>query len=152
VINFNTNGLASGRLGFAIATAPGGNMGTGLRDLFKLSFVATVQQSVEAPLALTGTPVPLEVSDSLANPLSVNLASGSVRVVEPAGPALHIAITGNTVVVNWTIDSDGFELQASDSGTGESWTTVPGVVTVGDQRVAAFTAGGKERFFRLRKQ
>lgn len=152
VINFNTNALPSGRLGFAMATTPGGNMGTGVRELFKLRFVALVTPPATAAVAFAGSPVPLEISDALANTLQTDFNSGSIRIGEPAGPPLNISRTGETVLVTWTTNSAGFILEGSESGLGSSWQTVSGVITLGDQKVAVLPAAGKDRFFRLRKQ
>lgn len=152
VINFNTNGLSAGRLGFAIGTTPGGNMGVGIRELFKLRFVALASAPAQTSVALAGSPVPLEISDALANPLQTEFVSGSIQIVAPSGPPLNIALTGDSVLVTWTTNSAGFVLESSESGLGTSWQTVSGVLILGDQKVAVLPAGGKERFFRLRKQ
>jgi len=152
VINLNTNDVAAGRVGVAIATVPGGNLGVGPRQLFVLRFAALVEAPASTLLSFGNNPVPRDVSDTAANSLPTDYVSATVNLTAPAGPALTITRSGNSVLLTWTTNSWGFELQSTEGNLSSQWQPVLGVVTFGDQKLAVVAVDGKERYFRLKKQ
>ena len=150
--NFNTNSVGSGRIGVAVATIPGGNLGVGVRELFAVKLVALAPAPATATVSFGNVPVPRDVSDGAANSLATDYAGAIITITEPAGPPLSITRSGDSILVTWTTNSAGFVLEATEGRIGSAWQSVAGVITFGDQKLAIVSAAGKERFFRLKRQ
>jgi len=152
LLNLNTSELAQGRLGVAMAMRPGATLAAGNQEILKLRFAALATAPATATMGFASSPIPREVSDVAANPLSTEYTAGTVSVTPPPGPPLRITRTGNSLYITWlTSGSTGFELEATAGALGTAWSRVDGVIDLGEQKLAIVPFGGSERYFRLKK-
>lgn len=77
-LNVNTNQLASGRVGVLLGLPAGASIPTGTQAVVTLTFRAALSAAGTALLSYENTPIPLEVSDALANPVTVSSAGSSI--------------------------------------------------------------------------
>ena len=104
------------------------------------------------PLAFGDTPVSRETSDKLANSLATAYTDGTVSVTAPPGPALRFTRSGNTLLITWPSSAAGFDLEATAGALGTQWSVVPGVVDLGEQKLAIIAIGGSQKYFRLTRR
>jgi hypothetical protein len=154
VLNVNTNQLAAGRVGVALAMAAGGTFEAGSQELVVLRFSAEAGTAGGTALEFGDSPVRREVSDAEAESLAVSYTGATVMVVQP-GPTLGHRVSGRTLVLFWPVaGSDGFELETSPVVTGGSWTKVDASpIVIGDHKlITILMREEEEAYFRLRKQ
>jgi hypothetical protein len=151
LINLNTSEAAQGRLGVALAAQPGRTFAAGMREILQLRFSALVSAPATATLSFGNVPVPREVSDVAANPLPTEYTAGAVSVTPPPGPPLRVTRSGNSLFITWPSSATGFELEGTEGGFGSAWVIVPGVIDLGEQKLAIIPIGSGERYFRLKK-
>jgi hypothetical protein len=110
---------------------------------------------VSAPATTTlsfgNIPVPREVSDVAANALAAEYTTGTVTVTPPPGPPLRVTRTGNSLFITWPSSATGFELEGTAGALGTDWSLVPGVIDLGEQKLAIVPIGASEHYFRLKK-
>jgi len=150
-LNLNTSEAAQGRLGVAMAAQPGTTFAPGTREILKLRFTALATAPATTTLGFGNAPVPREVSDAAANPLATEYTVGTVSVTPPPGPPLRVTRTGNSLFITWPSSATGFELEGTAGALGTAWSAVPGVIDLGEQKMAIVTIGAGERYFRLKK-
>ena len=151
-LNQNLGQAGSGRIGLALALPPGTSLAVGSREVVQLRFAALATAPASTMVSFTNAPVPREVSDALANPLATTYTPATVSVIPPPGPPMHISRNGNFVFITWpTSGAAAFELEATAGPLGTAWTAVPGVIDLGEQKLAIVAIGGTERYFRLKK-
>jgi len=82
-----------------------------------------------------------------------NSTNGTVYRVSLPPPKLTIVRSGNNLILAWTADACGFELQSVPSLTSPtSWIPVsPAPVALGGQSVVVSPISGTQQFFRLRQ-
>jgi choice-of-anchor C domain-containing protein len=151
LLNLNSGEAAQGRLGVALAAQPGRVFEAGRREILQLRFAVLVSAPATAVVSFSNAPVPREVSDVAANPLPADYSAGIVSVTPSPGPPLRVTRSGNSLYITWPSSAAGFELEASESALGTAWSVVPGVILLGEQKLAIINANGHERYFRLRK-
>jgi hypothetical protein len=151
ILNVNTNQIASGTLGLALALPTGSSFTSGSQQIVLLTFSALATAPASTVVSFADAPVLRQVSDTRANVLLCDYTSAtvSVSVVTP-GPPLSVARSGQNVVIFWDAASTGFELQTASS-LGGTWSKV-GVtpVQIGGQNIVTLPLGTSE-FFRLSK-
>lgn len=151
-LNQNLGQVATGRIGLALALPPGTSLAAGSREVVQLRFAALAAAPASTTVIFTNGPVPREVSDVLANSLVTTYTPATVSVVPPPGPPLHISRNGNSVFITWpTSGAAGFNLEATDDPLGMAWSAVPGVIDLGEQKLAIISISGSKRYFRLKK-
>jgi len=151
LLNLNTSEVSQGRLGVAMAAQPGTTFPQGTREILKLQFATLVTAPATATLGFGNVPVPREVSDATANPLAAEYTAGTVTVTPLPGPPLRVTRTGNSLFITWPSSATGFELEGTAGAFGTAWSAVPGVIDLGEQKLAIVPIGGGERYFRLKK-
>jgi hypothetical protein len=151
LLNLNTSEAAQGRIGVALAAQPGRTFAAGMREILQLRFRALVSAPATATLSFGNAPVPREVSDVAANPLPTDYTAGTVSVTPPPGPPLRVTRSGNSLFITWPSSATGFELEATEGGFSTAWGLVPGVIDLGEQKLAVVSIGNRERYFRLKK-
>ena len=151
LLNLNTSEAAQGRLGVALAAQPGRTFAAGMREILQLRFAALVSSPATTALSFGNAPVPGEVSDAAANPLLTDYSAGLVSVTLPPGPPLRVTRSGNSLFITWPSSAAGYELEATEGALGTAWSVVPGVIALGEQKLAIINTGGHERYFRLKK-
>jgi hypothetical protein len=150
-LNLNSSGAAQGRLGVALAAQPGRTFAAGVREIVQLRFAALASAPAITSLSFSNAPVPLEVSDVAANPLPTDYSAGIVSVTPPPGPPLLVTRSDNSLFITWPSSATGFELEATEGSLGTAWSLVPGVIQIGELKLAIVNTGGHERYFRLKK-
>jgi hypothetical protein len=144
----NTNQIAFGQLGLALALGTGSAFGAGNRELVRLSFQASVGGSFSPGFG--DVPVLREVSDPLANPLPVSFVNATLTNVPP--PTLGISLVGQAIRLYWPLSASNFVPQQASTlfGPSVSWTnvTVPPVISNSQNNVTLPLSGGS-KFYRL---
>jgi hypothetical protein len=144
----NTSQAASGRLGFALAFGPGTVLVAGNKELARLNFRASAAGTFNTVFG--DEPVPREISDAFANPLSVSFLSGSVLINSP--PLLTITQANQVIALSWPLWASNFILQQA---SGEllpqaDWTTVTvQPVVSGNENSLSLPVTNSPAFFRL---
>jgi len=151
LLNLNTNEATQGRIGVALAAQPGTTFPAGRREILQFRFSALVSAPATTTLDFGNVPVPREVSDVAANALATEYTSGTVSVTPPPGPPLRVTRTGNSLFITWPSSATGFELEGTAGALGTAWGLVPGVIALGEQKLAIVAIGPGERYFRLKK-
>jgi hypothetical protein len=151
LLNLNTREVSQGRLGVALAAQPGRSFPAGRREILQLRFSALVSAPATVTLGFGNAPVPREVSDVAANALATDYTPGTVSVTLPPGPPLRVTRTGNSLFITWPSSATGFELEGTAGALGTDWSLVPGVIDLGEQKLAIVAIGSGERYFRLKK-
>ncbi len=80
VLNVNTNGLATGKLGFALTMPIGNTFAAGTRELVRLAFVPSMSATGGTTVAFADQPVLREISDAFASALAADYANGVLTV------------------------------------------------------------------------
>ena len=135
----------------ALAAPPGRSFAAGVREILQLRFSALVSAPATTALSFGNAPVPREVSDAGAISLLTDYSAGLVSVTLPPGPPLRVTRSGNSIYITWPTSAAGFELEATVGAFGTAWSVVPGVIVLGEQKLAIINTGGHERYFRLKK-
>ena len=151
-LNVNTDGIPSGKLGFALALSSGHSFASGLNELVKVTFQASAANSGNTSVALADDPIFREISDAGANTLSADYVNGTI-VINPV-PSLGIAQTDESITLAWPSWATSFILQEAEL-TGESlrWTAVSVWPTIiHDENVVVLPMKGASKFYRLQKQ
>ena len=151
LLNLNTSEASQGRLGVALAAQPSKTFAAGMSEILQLRFTAVVSAPATVALSFGNAQVPLEVSDVTANPLPTDYTAGIVNVTPPPGPPLRVTRSGNSLFITWPSSATGFELEATQGALGTTWNLVPGVIDLGEQKLAVLSVGNSERYFRLKK-
>jgi hypothetical protein len=151
LLNLNTSEVSQGLLGVAMAAQPGTTFAPGTREILKLRFAALATAPDTATLGFGNLPVPREVSDATANPLATEYTAGTVSITPPPGPPLRVTRTDNSLFITWPSSATGFELEGTIGALGTAWSAVPGVIDLGEQKLAIVPIGTTERYFRLKK-
>jgi hypothetical protein len=151
LLNLNTSEAGQGRLGVALAAQPGRTFAPGVREILQLRFSALAAAPATTVLGFTNAPVPREVSDVSASPLPADYTTGIISVTAPPGPPLHASRSGNSLYITWPSSATDFVLEATEGALGTAWNPVPGVIEIGEQKLAIINTGSHERYFRLKK-
>jgi len=150
-LTVNANQATAGRIGVVVALPPGTALVQGTREVVKVLLSALVTAPASAMVSFDDQPVTRETSDLLARALITTYASGTVSVTLPLGPPLRLTRSGNTLFITWPSSASGFDLEATAGALDTAWSTVPGVIDLGEQKLAIVPISGGERFFRLKK-
>jgi len=151
-LNQNASQAGAGRIGLALALPPGASLAAGIRQVVQLRFSALAAAPASVAMAFTNSPLALEVSDALANVVPTTYTAATVSVTPPPGPPLRVTRSGNSVFITWsTTGTAGFNLEGTADALGTSWTAVPDVIDLGEQKLVIVTLTGTERYFRLKK-
>jgi hypothetical protein len=147
-LHINANGAPQGRLGFALGLSAG-TFAFGKTELVKVSFrVLPTADPIISSITFTDSPVPREVSNPAAAPLICVYETGTATL-RPI-PELSIVSGAEGLAISWPGWATNFNLQASSSLPGGSWTNVainPGLQD-GRYRIVV-PAAGPALFYRL---
>lgn len=121
-LNINSNQVASGVLGVALALPAGNSFASGQQEVAKINFAALVSTTNTA-VTLSDSPVLRSISDPVANELSANYSNLSLSVNPP--PALSISSVDTNALLAWPVWATGFNLQGAGSPS-SPWTNVSG--------------------------
>jgi hypothetical protein len=151
-IILNTNQVAVGRLGLAVAQSPGGSFNIGLQEIVRVKFRVTGPPGV-VPLTISDHLVTRCVSDVQAGELPVGFVNGSLTIeaLHPL-PTLAISQVGSNAIVAWPEWAGDFVLQASDvlGGSSTNWINIYGPLqTNGSEISHTMPSTNQIRFFRL---
>jgi len=86
-----------------------------------------------------------------AGTLPTTYTDGVVSVTVPVGPPLQMNRDGSLLYLRWSTTPPGFVLESANAVSGATWTAVPGVVDLGDQKLAVVSMTGPQKYFRLKK-
>jgi len=147
ILNINSNQLASGKLGMALALSAGTAFAAGSDELVKVTFRAS-SVAGNWPVAFIDQPIHREVSDVAAVTLVADFVNGTVTISPP--PSLNIVRSGSNLTLTWPSWATNFVLQQAETLAPAGWTNLP--VTIGtsnDESVVNLPMSGAARFFRL---
>jgi hypothetical protein len=148
-LDVNTNQLAAGELGLALALLPGSAIPSGPQPIVQLSFLS-IGYSNTLALALGDVPVPRQVADTNASVLPVSFQNGSLAVAGLSWPLLSVSLSGRNVVLSWPAAATGFTVQKTFS-LSQNWTNFVGTpATNGGNLVLTSSISTNEEFFRLK--
>jgi hypothetical protein len=151
MVNVNTNDVASGHVGFALALSPGQTFGTGTKEILKLSVqVAASAATGQSLFTFTDVPVTKVVSDTTAMAVNATFTQGVVDVSSSI-PALRISRLSDQVVLAWPDWATNYVLQISgNAGANLNWTNsvAPSTLT-NSEYVVALPVSAEAQFYRL---
>jgi hypothetical protein len=151
ILNINSNQLASGKLGIALALSAGTAFPAGTDELVKVNFRASPVAG-NWPVQFVDQPIHREVSNPAAVTLLADFVSGTITISPP--PSLNIVRSGSDVILTWPSWATNFVLQQAETIlTSPGWTNIP--VTVGTsngESVVTLPMSGATRFYRLFQQ
>jgi hypothetical protein len=78
---FNTNFLASGKLGVGLVLPFGTTLAAGTNELVRLNFTTTFGTNVVTPITFGDTPIARQITDTSYNSLAATYAQGSVTLL-----------------------------------------------------------------------
>jgi hypothetical protein len=119
----NSNQVAAGILGVALALQPGNNFTNGLQEVVRVTFMA-LTTTTNNTVTISDAPVLRAISDPLANELPANYSNASVTVNPP--PVLSISLANTNALLSWPTWAGGFNLQAAGVLPASAWTNIPG--------------------------
>ena len=122
-LNVNSNQVASGILGVALALSGGSNFTNGMQEVVRVTFTA-LTSTTNSSVTFSDAPVLRAISDPLANELSATYSNGAAVVNPP--PVLSINLANTNALLSWPNWATGFNLQASSILPVAAWTNVSG--------------------------
>jgi hypothetical protein len=149
MLEVNTNQIADGHLGLALALLPGSAIPSGTQPVVQLSFLS-IGYSNNLNLSFGDVPVARQVADTNADILPVSFQNGSLAVGGSSWPLLSVSRSGTNIFLSWPASDDGFTVQ-STFPLGQIWTAVAGTpATNGSNLVLKSSVSTNAQFFRLR--
>ncbi len=148
LLDVNTNQLASGELGLALALLPGAALAAGSQSMVELSFLS-IGYSNTVALTLGDVPVPRQVADTNAATLPVSFQNCLLAVAGLSWPLLSVSQSGANILLTWPGSAMGFKVQKAFS-LSQNWINVVGTpATNGGNLVLTFPISTNAEFFRL---
>jgi hypothetical protein len=149
LLDVNTNQLALGELGIAVALLPGSAIPSGPQPIVQLSFLS-IGYSNTVALTLGDLPVPRQVADTNAAVLPVSFQNASLAVAGLSWPLLSVSQSGTNIVLTWPASAAGFAVQGAFS-LSQNWTNVVEIpATNGGSLVLTSSISTNAEFFRLK--
>jgi Concanavalin A-like lectin/glucanases superfamily/Immunoglobulin domain len=144
----NTNQIANGQLGIALALPIGTSFAAGTREILQLNMLAA--SSGNGLMSFSDQPVLREISDIMGNALPASYSSGSITS-HPLQPALEIWPSGTNVVLSWPLWATGFDLQSVDGLTSSNgWSNIAPTLQMNISNISVMLpASGNAQFYRL---
>ena len=145
----NTNQIASGRLGFALALGSGSSFTAGSQETVRVNFQAVSSASGTFSLTFTDLPVPREISDISALALPASYGTSTITVTPL--PSLRIARSQQNVILAWPLWASNFVVQQTDAiFPTTSWTNpqLPTIIS-NNETMVTLPPNGVKRFYRL---
>jgi hypothetical protein len=152
-MDVNTNQAPNGQLGIILALPTNASFSPGTRQLLKVSFQALTATSIDSVVALTDSPVHLEVADTNALPVAATYSNGVISV-NPK-PSLAVAQTQQTLSLAWPAWATNYTLQQAAGITPPtgSWTNVTATPVVKNNSFGVtLPLSGSSQFYRLQHQ
>jgi hypothetical protein len=144
----NTNSVAAGQLGLALALPNVATFAAGKQPIVKLYF-NSVSYSNTVPLAFSDSPIWRQVGDASANPVSATYLNGSLVIGGAPWPQLAISQFGANIVLSWPSSPGGLSAQMATNLNG-SWTSVGGTpITNGSTNFLTLPAPSTVTYFQL---
>jgi hypothetical protein len=150
ILYVNTNQIASGRVGFALALGAGSTFAAGARELVQARFQLLPGTTGSFGLTFISLPAQREVSDAAATALPVSYVNSAIAI--NSRPVLRIARANQNIVLGWPLWATNFALQeASTSLTpAGGWTNLSvTIVTNNNENVVTLPVGGGNKYYRL---
>jgi len=150
-LDVNSIQAASGHLAFVLALPIGGTFPVGTNEILKINLGAASAVPGTYVLSLTDQPVPRQVVNPQASPLSAEYVNGTIII--PA-PALSIAHGEQVVRLAWPLWATNFSLQEADGTTLPSlvWSNLPTNFSISNnQAIVSVPLNGITKFYRLEK-
>ncbi|HWD94472.1 MAG TPA: immunoglobulin domain-containing protein [Verrucomicrobiae bacterium] len=122
-LDVNSNQVAAGILGVALALPAGNSFATGSQEVVRVNFMA-LTSTTNSSVTFSDAPVLRSLSDPLANELSANYSNAAVVVNPP--PVLSISLANTNARLSWPNWATGFNLQASGVLPAPTWTNISG--------------------------
>ncbi len=120
----NTNNLATGQLGLALALPCPSAFAVGTQPIVQLAF-NSVSYSNTVPLVFADSPIVRQVGDITANPVSAKYLNGSLLVGGAPWPQLAVRQSGGNIVLSWPASAAGLTAQMT-AALGGNWTWAAG--------------------------
>jgi len=152
VLNVNTDNMAAGRVGFALALPSGAHFAAGLDELLKVSFKASISATGTLSVGFGDLPIYREISDPTAHVLPSDYVNGTITITPL--PSLTIVRAIPNVTLSWPTWASNFVLQENGSSLNSSgsWSNVTATVgTNNQQNEVTLPISGATRFYRLNK-
>jgi len=148
-LNVNTNQTGSGKVGLVLALPTGTAFGAGTRELVKVSLRASGSASGNYAVSFTNQPVPGEISDAAAHPLTAGYLNGTLAINPP--PSLAISKTDQDITLSWPLWASNFTLQKAENTFPQmTWTNILGTVGLSNaEHVLTLPISGGMKFYRL---
>jgi hypothetical protein len=144
----NTNNLAAGQLGLALALPYPATFAAGAQPIVQLAF-NSISYSNTAYLLFADSPLVRQVGDITANPVSATYLNGSMVVGGAPWPQLAISQSGGNIVLSWPASAGGLGAQMTPA-LGGNWTGAGGApVTNGSTILLTLPAPATATYFRL---
>jgi len=148
MLNVNTNQIAAGNLGLAVALVPGSAIPSGTQPIVQLSFLS-ISYSNTLILSFGDVPVPRQVADTNALVLPVSFQNGSLAVAGSSWPLLSVSRNGTNVLLSWPASAGGFAVQSTAS-LGQSWTNVAASLTTNSGMIStSVPISATQAYYRL---
>ena len=150
MLDVNTNQIAAGNLGLAVALLPGSAISSGTQPIVQLSFLS-ISYSNSLSLSFGDVPVARQVADTNADILPVSFQNGLLAVAGSSWPLLSVSRSGTNVILSWPSSAAGFAVQSTFS-LSQNWTNLSGTpVTNGNNLVLTSPVFTNAAFFRLKR-
>jgi hypothetical protein len=150
ILYVNTNQIASGRIGFALALGTGGTFAAGTRELVQSSFHILPGTTGSFALTFGNLPVQREVSDASATALPVSFVNSALAINSPV--VLRIARSNQNIILAWPLSATNFTLQEAlpTLTPPGGWTNLSvTTATNNNENVVSLPLGSGSRFYRL---
>jgi hypothetical protein len=146
-LNVNTSSSAFGRVGLALALAPGSTFATGNREVIRVSFRGVAAGTTTFSPVFADQPVPREVADVSANAMAVSYVSAAGTNSPP--PVLRVSRANQGVALAWPLWATNYSLQ--QAGPFFIWTNLSLTATINnDEATVSVPTDAPVRFYRLR--
>jgi hypothetical protein len=149
----NTNQVALGRLGVVLAMPIGSSFPAGNLEVLKLNLKAAAISAGNNVVAFYSQPLPNEVSDATATPVSSSYFSGAVSITPVGRPKLSMSGKpfGPGFSFTYPASAGGFILESASSLTSPHWTNaMVTFVTNGNNILVTGATNDSQVFYRLR--
>jgi hypothetical protein len=144
----NTNGVATGKLGIALALQPGQSFAAGAQQIVKLNF-SSVCYSNTASLAFSDMPAPRSVADVSTALVSASYLNGTLQVGGEAWPQLAISQSAGGITLSWPVAATALAPQMT-TDLNAAWTAAGGTPTTNGGTVfLTLPVPSSPTFFRL---
>jgi hypothetical protein len=137
-------------VGVALAMPAGSVFAAGSKEIVQVTLRAAANTTGTVAVTFADQPVPREVSDVLANPLSTAYVTSNVVIHPP--PSLRIGRVDQGITLAWPLWATNFVLQVAEGALplSNTWTNLPVTPNLGGgECMVNLPMGDAAKFYRL---